>query len=124
MLLMVLLACSDDVQQPAPIGDYAVLEELATAYRTISEQYTMQPHAMRPAGRRDFLRKVFAQAGYSYSATLLALTDAELLTTNKDQRDFVELLLIPGKGLADADLSSIYNADELPVVRRLRKVFR
>ena len=117
-------ACSDDVQKPAPVGEYAVLEQLAAAYRKTREHYPMQPPAMRPETRREFLSKVFAQAGYGYSATLLALSDAELLTTNQDHRDFVDLLLMPGKGLADADLASIYSADELPVVHRLRKAFR
>lgn len=122
--LMLLSACNNDVQKPAPVGDYAALEQLATAYRTVGEQYTMQPQAMHPEGRRDFLRKVFAQAGYSYSATLLAMADAEVSITNQDHRDFAELLLQPGKGLADADLASIYSADELTVILRLRKVFR
>ena len=121
---MMLLACSDGMQKPAPVGEYAVLEELAAAFRTTSEHYPIQPQAMRPEARKEFLTKVFAQAGYGYSATLLALSDAELLTTNQDHRDFVELLLMPGKGLSDVDLASIYSADELLVVRRLRKEFR
>lgn len=121
-----LLGCSydsNDAQKPAPLGDYAVLEQLAAAYRATSEQYSIQPQAMHPEGRRDFLRKVFARAGYSYSATLLAMADAEVSIINQDHRDFVELLLLPSKGLADADLVSIYSADELPVVRRLRAIF-
>lgn len=122
--LMMLLACSDDVQKPAPVGEYAVLEQLAAAFRTIGAQYPVQLQAMRPDARKEFLTKVFAQAGFGYSATLLALTDAELSITNQDHRDFVDLLLLPGKGLADADLTSIYSADELFVVRRLRKQFR
>ena len=122
--LLTLPACSDVVQKPAPLGEYAVLEELAAAYRTTSEQYPVQPQAMRPKARKEFLSKVFVQAGYGYSATLLALADTELSITNQDHRDFVDLLLLPGKGLSDADLASIYTADELIVVRRLRKLFR
>ena len=122
--LMMLPACSDDVQKPAALGEYAVLEELAAAYRTTSEHYPIQPQAMQPEARKEFITKVFAQAGYGYSATLLALSDAKLLVTNQDHRDFVDLLLMPGKGLSDADLVSIYSADELLIVRRLRKVFR
>ena len=121
---MMLLACSDNVQKPAPAGEHAVLEELAAAFRTTSEQYPIQPQAMRPEARKEFLSKVFVQAGYSYSVTLLALADTELSTTNQDHRDFVDLLLLPGKGLSDADFASIYSADELLIVRRLRKEFR
>lgn len=101
-----------------------MLEQLAAAYRSIGEQYPVQPRAMPPGGRKEFISKVFTQAGYDYSATLLALADTKVLVTNKDHRDFVELLLIPGKGMADADLATIYSADELSVVSRLRKEFR
>lgn len=121
--LMMLLACSNDVSQPAPVGEYEVLERLADAYRTVSEQYPVQPQAMRPNGRVEFLNQVFTQAGYSYSATLLSLAGAELSVTNQEHRDLVELLLIPGKGISDADLASIYSTDELPVVRRLQTLF-
>lgn len=121
---LLLLACSDNTQKPAPLGEYAVLEQLAAAYRTTGEQYPMQPQAMPPEGRKEFLTKVFMQAGYSYSATLLALADADVLMTNQDHRDLVDLLLLPGKGISDADLATIYSADELVVVRRLRADFR
>jgi len=120
---MLLLACSDNALKPAPVGEYTVLEELASAYRATSEQYPMQPQAMPPEGRRDFLTQVFMQAGYSYSATLLALADAEVVMTNQDHRDLVDLLLLPGKGISDTELATIYSADELAVVRRLRADF-
>ena len=124
LVALILPACGDDMQKPAPLGEYAVLEQLASAYRKTSEHYQIQPQAMRPETRKEFLTKVFAQAGYGYSATLLALSDAELSNANQNHRDFVDLLLMPGKGVVDADLASIYSVDELPVVHRLRKVFR
>ena len=92
---MTLLACSENVQKPAPLGEYAVLEQLAKAYHTTREQFPMSPQAMRPEGRKDFVNKVFAQAGYSYSATLLAAANAEVSVTNQDHRDLVDLLLLP-----------------------------
>lgn len=108
---------------PAAAADHAVLEQLADAYRRVGEQFPSQPQAMRPEGRRDFLDKVFAQAGYSYSATLTGLAQTGADRSNQDHRDLVELLLLPGKGLSDADLASIYNADELRAVQQLRKAF-
>ena len=123
-LSMALLACSDEQQKPAPVGEYEVLEKLAAAYRATSGQYPVQPQAMRPEGRREFLNKVFAQAGYGYSATLLALTNADISSTNQDHRDLVDLLLLPGKGLADVDLGLIYSVDEQVAIRRLRADFR
>jgi hypothetical protein len=121
---MMLLACSEGIQKPAPLGEYAVLEQLATAYRTTSEQFSVQPQAMRPESRKEFVNRVFVQAGYSYSATLLAVANAEVSATNQDHHDLVDLLLLPAKGLADADLASVYSAEELVAVQRLRAVFR
>ncbi len=49
-MLLILPACSSDVQKPAPLGDYAVLEQLAAAYRTVGEQYprTNRGHLLGP----------------------------------------------------------------------------
>lgn len=124
VILLMLVACSDDIQKPAPAGDHAVLEQLAQAYRTVGERYPMQPQAMPPSGRKDFLSKVFNQAGFSYSVTLLALGQPDASIANQDHRDLVELLLLPNKGLSDEDLSSIYSVDEQAAVRRLRVIFR
>lgn len=121
---MALLACSESIQKPAPLGEYAVLEQLAKAYHTTREQFPMSPQAMRPEGRKEFVNKVFAQAGYGYSATLLAVANAEVSVTNQDHRDLVDLLLLPAKGLADADLASVFSAEEQVAVQRLRTVFR
>lgn len=122
--LLGLLACSNAAQTPAPVGDHAVLEQLADAYRSVSQQYPMQPQAMPPKGRREFVDQVFLQAGYGYSATLVAMSQAGTDITNQDQRDLVELLLLPNKGLSDEDIATIYNADEAAAVRRLRADFR
>lgn len=123
-LSVVLFGCGADAQKPAPAGDHAVLEQLADAYRHVGELFPMQPQSMPPKGRKDFLNKVFAQAGYSYSATLMALAKVGGSITNQDHRDLVDLLLLPSKGLSDEDLASIYNTDEVLAVRQLRDTFR
>ena len=121
---LVLFACGAESQKPAPAGDHAVLEQLADAYRHVGEQFPMQPQAMPPKGRKDFVNRVFAQAGYSYSATLTTLAKTGASITNQDHRDLVDLLLLPGKGLSDENLASIYSADEVVAVRQLRAIFR
>lgn len=121
---LLLSACGEAVQKPAPLGDYAVLEQLADAYRSTGEQYSVQPQAMTPSGRREFLVRLFAQAGYGYSETLLAVADSEVVVTNQDHRDLLDLLLLPTRGLNDADLASIYRADEQQAVQRLRTLLR
>ena len=123
-MAMVLFGCGSEAQKPAPAGDHAVLEQLAEAYRHVSEQFPMQPQAMPPKGRKDFVNRVFAQAGYDYTATLIGLAETGPSLTNQDHRDLADLLLLPSKGLSDEDLGSIYNADEMLAVRQLRSVFR
>lgn len=123
LLILALTACSDE-SLPAAAGEHAVLEKLAQAYRKIGEGYPMQPQAMAPKGRREFVKLVFRQAGYSYSATLIALANTTENGDNKDQRDLAELLLLPAKGLADKVLAKSYSAEELAAVKRLQDTFR
>lgn len=124
ILALMLVACSEKVQKTTPVGDYAVLEQLAEAYRSVGQQYPMQPQAMPPKGRREFIERVFQNAGYHYSLSLLAVGKSTTNITNQDHRDLVDLLLLPSNGLSDEDLSSLYNAEEKVAVRHLRKVFR
>lgn len=125
LAVLVLTACDGEQSQPvAPMGDHAVLEQLADAYRKVSEQYPVQPQAMSPEGRKKFLTQVFKQAGYNYSASLIAAVQTATDNASKDQRDLVELLLLPTKGLSDEALGKMYSADELAAVQQLRKAFR
>jgi hypothetical protein len=124
LVLLVLAACGNGQQSAAPAGDRSALEKLAQAYRQVGESYPVQPQVMPPKGRKEFLNKVFKQAGYDYSATLLALVESGTDNTNQNQRDLVELLLIPGKGLQDSALDKLYTAEELVAVKQLREGFR
>jgi len=124
LVFSALLACGNEPQQAAPAGDHAVLEQLANAYRKVSEQYPVQPQAMPPEGRRKFLDQVFAQAGYNYSATLFASANPTTVTAGKDRHDLMDLLLLPTKGLSDEALAKLYPADELVAVQTIRKAFR
>lgn len=123
LLVVVLTACENETL-PAAAGDHAVLEQLAEAYRKVGDHYPMQPRTMSPEGRRKFVDQVFTQAGYSYSASLLALADGAADSTDQDQRDLSELLLLPAKGLSDNLLSKSFSDEEQAAVKRLRTTFR
>lgn len=123
LLVLILAACGESTLQVAPVGDHAVLEQLAGAYRKVSARYPVQPQAMPPEGRKKFLSQVFRQAGYSYSLTLIATAKSATDRDNKDQRDLSDLLLLPVKGLSDEAQAKIYNVDELAAVKQLHKVF-
>jgi hypothetical protein len=124
LAILSLTACDEKKQRVAPSGDHAVLEELAEAYRTISEKYPVQPQSMPPKGRKEFLNKVFAQAGYSYSATLIAMGEAAMASSNQEQRDLVELLLLPVRGVSNEVRAGLYTDDELVAMQRLQIYFR
>ncbi len=124
LAILGLTACDDKKQQVAPSGDHAVLEALAAAYREVGEKYPVQPQAMPPKGRKEFVNKVFAQAGYSYSATLIAMGQAAAGPSNKEQRDLVELLLLPVKGVSNEVRADLYTDDELVAMQRLQIHFR
>ena len=122
-MLVAVVGCDARPHLPAaPIGDHGVLEQLADAYRTISQQYPVQPGSMRPAGKKEFVERVFATAGYSYTATLMACAQRGIDMTNQDQRDLAELLFLPHKGLADADMGDLYSADELSAIRTIQAI--
>ncbi len=124
LAILSLTACDDGKQQIAPAGDRAVLEQLAEAYNEVGKQYSIQPQAMLPKGRKEFVNKVFIQAGYSYSATLIMVGQSAADSSNQEQRDLVELLLLPVKGVSNERRADLYTDDELEAMQRLRINFR
>jgi hypothetical protein len=116
-----LAACNSEAPRPAaPIGDHAVLEQLADAYREVAQQYPVQPRGMRPEARKQFVQQIFAQTGYDYAATLQALAAQNTDVASQDQRDLTELLFLPHQGLADTDLATLYSDTELAAVRTIQ----
>lgn len=124
LAILGLMACDDDKQQIVLMGDYAALEQLATAYRKVSEKYPVPPQAMPARGRKEFLSEVFLQAGYNYSATLMAAGQFASDSSSKEQRDLVELLLLPVKGVSNEVRADLYTDDELVAMQRLQLNFR
>lgn len=123
VFLLALVACSEPAGRAAPVGDYAVLEQLATAYREVSQNLPVSPSGMPPEGKRQFVEQVFAKAGYDYGASLQVLSQ-EIDITNKDHRDLAELLLLPQKGLAESELEKLFSADELAAVKAIKQALR
>lgn len=120
LALLVLSACDNSPLKPAPIGDHSVLEQLADAYRSVAQQYPAQPASMRPAGKKKFIEGVFTTAGYSFSATLKAFAKQSVDVTNQDHRDLAELLVLPHKGMTDADMATLYSSEELVAIRSIQ----
>ena len=117
-VLAFLSACDKPAGQAAPVGDHAVLEQLAEAYRVTAQQFPVAVQGMKPEGKRQFVEQVFAHAGYDYPATLAALA-ANLDATNPDHRDLAELLVLPRVGLADDQLNGLYSSTEQQAIRAL-----
>ena len=123
LLVSGLVGCGEALKPAAPIGDLAVLEQLAEAYRQTSEQVPVQPRGLRPEARKQFVQQVFAAAGYDYGATLAALAQG-VDAANQQHRDLAELLLLPVSGLADEAAAGLYSASEWQAVRHIRQVLR
>ena len=124
-MLSVLAACdSYDSGVAAPLGDKATLEKLAKAYRTVEEnqQLDSSPLTLVPEKRKKFIGMVFAESGYSYSATLHSLAQSlagnKLNVIDQNTKDLAELLLMPHRGATSA-MEDIYSAQELQDVRTI-----
>lgn len=120
LLFLSLPGCDNGTLKPAPIGDHAVLEQLAEAYRSVAQQYPVQPASMRPAGKKQFVEEVFKNAGYSFSATLNAFATKGADVNSQDHRDLAELLFLPHQGLGEAELATMYTGDELAAIKAIQ----
>lgn len=123
-LLLMLAACSGQTQPAAPLGDHAVLEQLADAYRATAQQYPMRPKAMPPEGRREFVERVFRTAGYDYSATLLAMAKQGVDVTSAEHRDLAELLFLPHAGISNEAMGELYSEQELAAIYAIQADLR
>lgn len=125
LIPFLLLACGQQLPSiAAPPGDYVALEKLATAYRQVARDYPVQPRSMRPAGRKEFVQRIFQAAGYDYTASLQALAGQGVNIAKQDYRDLAELLLLPHQGLDDDAKEDLYSADELKAVRTIEAGLR
>lgn len=121
---LIVSGCDNGNHKPAPIGDHAVLEQLAEAYRSVAEGYPVQPSSMRPAGKKEFVERVFSTAGYHHASTLKAMAVQGADVSNQDHRDLAELLMLPHKGLAERELAALYSSEELAAIGSIRVIFK
>lgn len=104
-----------DTLVAAPLGEKAVLENLAEAYTEVSDsRLQMSPKTLIGKDRYDFVVRVFAEAGYDYSATLRGMAAEGLDNNNALHKDLAELALMPHRNQsAPVQPASIYSSDEL-----------
>jgi len=116
--------CSNDERAfaAAPLGDRPVLETLADAYTDVSnKRLTVSPMTLHGKDRRDFLVRVFNEAGYDYSATLRVLA-MDYDKTDKLHKDMAELVLMPHRNLTiKSQPAEIYLPAELMDIATLER---
>lgn len=123
--LVVLSGCNSDTQlPPAPLGDKAALEALADAYKNAAKSIPMNPVKMPPASRREFVERVFTEAGYDYSRTLLALAGTQQKDISKHHRDLKQLIFLPRYGIKPEDAKAIYSEVEWRAMQKIEKSFQ
>jgi hypothetical protein len=116
-------ACQSEHRPAAPLGERTALEQLASAYETVSEQLPVSPSGLTPSGKLKFVQAVFVQAGYDLNATLQALaqTPPEALTAY--HRDMMELVLLPSQGLSEPDTAALHGDAQLSSIKRIKALY-
>ena len=124
LAVMLSTGCSNDERAfaAAPLGDRPALETLADAYTDVSnKRLTVSPMTLHGKDRRDFLVRVFNEAGYDYSATLRVLA-MDYDKTDKLHKDMAELVLMPHRNLTiKSQPAEIYLPAELMDIATLER---
>lgn len=117
--------CSSKPALPvaAPLGDNAVLEKLAASWEKLSDnRLAVSPASLPGDGRKEFLERVFKDAGYDYSATLKQMASQAFDKNNKLYSDMAELLLLPHRNAqVPMDPAQYYSIEELQAVAALER---
>ncbi len=120
VLLILLAACTEKSPiEAAPLGNKQVLEALAKSYRLISTRYPVPPTGLTPKGKRDFIERVFNNAGYNYSNTLVQLASIDPKEITQYHRDMRQLLFLPQTGLSSEDSQEIFDESERSAIRKI-----
>jgi len=126
-LLMVgvalLTACStaDEPGKPVPIGDKAMLQRLADEYTKLAQKVPVSPTRLSPSDRKDFVVKVFAASGYSYSSTLHRMAAGGWDVNDQNARDMAQLLFMPHTNISPSQgLEGVYTQQEMADVRKIQ----
>lgn len=122
LFMLTTSACSDNnTGISAPPGDKQALEKLAAAYRNQAGNLPVSPAGMNPGARRKFIERVFVEAGYDYSATLLRLSTIQKISINQYHIDLKQLLFMPHHNIRQQDLPGIYSDPEIAAIDSITK---
>ena len=125
LLLLVLTACSpaDEPGKPAPIGDKAVLQHLADEFNKLAKNQPFSPLRLTPSKRKDFVVKVFAASGYSYSSTLHRVAQGGWDVNDQNAKDLVDLLFMPHHNMDPSQgMEGVYSEQEMADIRKIQKM--
>jgi hypothetical protein len=125
LLGLVVAACStpDEPGKPVPIGDKAALQRLADEYTKLAQGVPVSPMRLSPAKRKDFVVKVFAASGYSYSSTLHRMAAGGWDVNDQNAKDLVDLLFMPHTNIDPSQgLEGVYSKQEMADVRKVQKM--
>jgi hypothetical protein len=123
--LVMLAACStaDEPGKPVPIGDKAALQHLANEFTKLAQNVPVSPMRLPPAKRKDFVVKVFAESGYSYSSTLHELAAGGWDVNDQNAKDLVDLIFMPHTNISPSQgLEGVYTDQELADVRKVQRM--
>jgi hypothetical protein len=109
--------CHTDQSPPAPLGDRATLDKLASAYETLSGQLPVSPSGLTPQGKLKFVQKVFKLAGYDFNTTLQALAQTSPENLSPYHKDMMDLVLLPNQGLSEQATQDLYSASQLTSIK-------
>jgi len=125
-VILIIAACGSpqQIHEAAPLNDKIALEKLASAYEAAAETIPVSPTMLNPEARKRFVEKTFNDAGYSYSATLLALSKVKPDTITQYHRDMKQLLLLPHYGIPFEETKHIYTAQEIQAIQTINQVFK
>jgi len=118
-----LTACStaDEPGKPVPIGDKAMLQRLADEYTKLAQKVPVSPTRLSPSDRKDFVVKVFAASGYSYSSTLHRMAAGGWDVNDQNARDMAQLLFMPHTNISPSQgLEGVYTQQEMADVRKIQ----
>ena len=122
---LILTACStpDEPGKPVPIGDMAALHHLADEYAKLAEQVPVSPMRLPPDKRKDFVVKVFAASGYSYSSTLHRVAQGGWDVNDQNAKDLVDLLFMPHHNMDPSrGMEGVYSEQEMADIRKIQKM--
>lgn len=120
VLCLTLPACQPTTNLPAaPLGDRQALENLAAAYKNLSEHLPVSPSGLTPQGKLKFVREVFKKAGYDYSGTLRALARTPQERLGAYHKDMADLISLPHQGLNEKDIETLYSKEEKASIEKI-----